>query len=86
MTNLTKYVDMQNGWGAMCGSEPMDLSKLDNALAQKLYNMLEGDLSPENLCCDGELPPAQVRKKARMLNGAVAELNALGYKQAPITY
>lgn len=86
MKRLTKFVSEKNLWNNMFGREVMDLSKLDNTLAQTLFNMLEGDLSPENLCCDGELPHAQVLTKAKLLNGAVADLNKLGYTQVPITY
>lgn len=34
-------------------------------------------LSPENLCCDGELPPAQVRIKERRLLKEWAALEKL---------
>ncbi len=82
MKYLTKFVDEKNLWNNMFGRELMDLSKLDNILAQKLFDMLEGELSPENLCCDGELPYAQVKVKARLLNGAVKDLEKLGYSHA----
>lgn len=41
------------------------------------YGNLESDLSPENLCCDGELPMAEVRKRSRLFNAAKDELEAL---------
>ncbi len=82
MKYLTKFVNEQNLWNNMFGRETMDLSKLDDTLAQKLFNMLEGELSPENLCCDGELPAAQVKAKARLLNNAVEDLEKLGYSHA----
>jgi hypothetical protein len=31
------------------------------------FNRLSNELSPENLCCDGELPPAAVRRKHKAL-------------------
>ena len=82
MKYLTKFVNEENLWNNMFGWEVIDLSKLDDALAQKLFDMLEGELSPENLCCDGELAFAQVKVKARLLNGAVADLKKLGYSHA----
>jgi hypothetical protein len=35
-----------------------------------------GELSPENLCCDGELPMAQVRVKERKLRADLKALEA----------
>lgn len=46
----------------------------------KIFSNIEGDLSPENLTCDGELPFAQVQKKAKMLNDAEGELLAMGFR------
>ena len=82
MRYLTKFVNEKNLWSNMFDWELMDLSKLDNTLAQKLFDMLEGELSPENLSCDGELPYAHVKAKARLLNAAVKELEELGYSHA----
>ena len=39
--------------------------------------LTEADLSPENLCCDGELRGAKLRAKSNMLNGAKADLQRL---------
>ena len=39
--------------------------------------MLEGDLSPENLCCDGELRGKALADKSKRLRGAYKELQAL---------
>ena len=35
---------------------------------------LTNQLSPENLCCDGELPPAMVKARYRKLKAAWATL------------
>ena len=59
MEYLAEFVNKQNRWNKIYDGEAMDLSKLDDALAQKLFGMLEGELSPENLCCDGELSYAK---------------------------
>lgn len=42
-----------------------------------LLNRLEGQLSPENLTCDGELSGARVNDKAKRLYGAQAYLESL---------
>ncbi len=44
---------------------------------KKIFVMLACDLSPENLCCDGELPPAQVKVKARKLWKAWGDLEKI---------
>jgi hypothetical protein len=36
--------------------------------------MLESDLSPENLTCDGEVRGSALQQKARFLNRAAEEL------------
>ncbi len=86
MKHLTKFVDDKNSWNAIFGEAAMDLSKLDDTLAQKLFASLESELSPENLCCDGELSYKQVKVRATLFNGAVKDLEKLGYTQAPYTY
>jgi len=43
----------------------------------ELLAKIECDLSPENLCCDGELRGAKLRAKALMINGAKAALQRL---------
>ncbi len=44
-------------------------------------NQIETDLSPENLCCDGEISGAAVRRK---LNGLKAELKELARLEATL--
>lgn len=72
MKYLETYVDQQNRWSAIFGNKPLSL--LNSADRQKIARMIDNDLSPENLSCDGELPPSKVRAKYRMLSGAAAEL------------
>ncbi len=84
MKRLTRFVSEKNLWNNMFGRELMDLSKLDNTLAQKLFGMLEGELSPENLCC-AALVSDQAKVKARLLD-AVKDLEELGYTQDPPNY
>ena len=80
MSHLKEYVEGLNRMNAIFGGEQIDLDNLDNTAAQQIFNNIAGDLSPENLCCDGELPFAAVQKKAKMLNGAAAELMTMGYR------
>lgn len=43
-----------------------------------LFDMIDCDLSPENLHCDGEISRSAAAKKARHLNAAANELARLG--------
>lgn len=83
--SLKKFIAQENTMTSMFGrpewtvfpTKPADLTaahKLE--LAQKLL----GALSPENLCCDGELRGAKLRAKATLLNNAKRDLEALGQK------
>ena len=73
MKNLQKYLDQKNQWNAIFGSKPLVIGK-DN---QRIAEMIDGDLSPENLTCDGELPRSQVQARYRQLNAAAQELRSL---------
>ena len=68
------------------GDTPKKTYSAANLSAQdreELLKQLECALSPENLCCDGELRGAALKRKATMLYGAKAELERL---QAGGTY
>ena len=70
---IEQYVDSKNAWRKIFGEKPLSLM-FD---AQKIADMLDADLSPENLTCDGELRGAALQKKANQLRRAAAELKAL---------
>lgn len=52
----------------------MDASALTPTQIRDLFESLQCDLSPENLCCDGELRGVALKRKSAMLNGALREL------------
>lgn len=79
MKNLKNYVKGINRWAKLFDDAEIDINNMDEEAAQRLFQKLEGDMSPENLTCDGELSSAQVNKKFRMLAGARKELRKLGY-------
>ena len=72
IATLESYVEQKNRWSAIFGKR--QLSLLVQADRVKIAEMLEGDLSPENLTCDGELQGSAVVQKSRMLNRCVEEL------------
>lgn len=58
----------------------MNPPPMPKALKDKFLD-LACQLSPENLCCDGELPPAQVRiKHARLMREWASLENQVGRK------
>lgn len=44
---------------------------------QKIIQMVEGDLSPENLTCDGELSRGAVMKRLRFLQAVQVDLGVV---------
>lgn len=73
MKYLLQYMEQQNIWRRMFGRPTLEMP-LSPEQVQELAEGILGDLSPENLCCDGELRGAALDRKARMLNGAKQDL------------
>ena len=81
--HLTTYIQRRNLIAKCFGKKqysPGNLTATDRA---ELLRELEGELSPENLCCDGELSGHALRTKEAWLNGAKEELEKL---EAGCTY
>lgn len=78
MKNLTAFIAQQNFHASLFGGDQLGAAKsLSAADRAKLLDALECALSPENLCCDGELTGRALQQKSRMLNGALRDLRAL---------
>jgi hypothetical protein len=75
--NISRYVDRKNAWANMFNDPRIELRNLTQAEKTKLLESLDCDLSPENLCCDGELQGVALRDKAAYLNAAKQELETL---------
>ena len=72
MRSLRAYVDQKNAWNAIFKGRQLDI---DNAAdRQRIASMIDSDLSPENLTCDGELSRSAVNAKYRQLQAAAKEL------------
>jgi hypothetical protein len=69
---LEQYVEQKNSWSAIFGKPALSL--LNKSDRQRIADMIDADLSPENLTCDGELPRAQVNARYRQLTRAAEEL------------
>ena len=72
--HLTSYVEQKNWVRRLFKQPSFDVNNLSALDVQDLLSSIEGDLSPENLSCDGELRGAVLRRRATMLNGARTEL------------
>ena len=72
---IEQYVDQKNKWADIFGGKKLSL--LNKADRQRIADMLDADLSPENLTCDGELPRAEVQKRYNFLTKAAKELKSI---------
>ena len=76
MSALQAYIDKHNAFEAIFNGTLIETPKT-RAECKPLFIRLSTDLSPENLCCDGELPPAQVRARYDHLQQVWAELETI---------
>ena len=72
---MLEFVKQRNAFNKMFGSKPLDLTVA--ADRQRVAEIIDSALSPENLTCDGELSAAQVRSRYKELTRVAAELRAL---------
>jgi hypothetical protein len=75
MKQLNAYVAKTNKWNAIFKGTEYSLST--HADRQRLADKIDGDLSPENLTCDGELPRSVVQAKYRELTTVARQLKQL---------
>jgi hypothetical protein len=83
--SLKAFIKQENQmhilWNRKADGKPLypeDTDLLLERHKKELADRLASALSPENLCCDGELRGAKLHAKARLLNGAKADLVAMG--------
>ena len=76
MKALTAYIDQKNRYASLFrGQRTEALYEVTTAEGRKrVAEMIDSDLSPENLSCDGELPMPQVRARYRALTAAATDL------------
>ena len=75
MFAIERYVADKNNWNSLFGKNKLSL--LVKADRQRIADMLDADLSPENLTCDGELPRAEVQRRYNFLTKAAKELKSI---------
>ena len=77
MKELKAYVDQKNKWHSLFNKNAnyLDITKASDR--QRVANMIDAELSPENLTCDGELPAATVRARHKQLTTVAKQLMSI---------
>ena len=71
---LQNYVERMNSWSSIFDQGDIEFP-LTAESAQKIGSNLDGELSPENLHCDGEISSAEAMRKYNFLTTVLDELN-----------
>ena len=77
MDQLAQYIEHHNALAQLFGQKTFELDTLTMNDCLELLGAIEGDLSPENLTCDGELPRDEVSRKAAYLEAAQRQLHII---------
>ena len=75
MKALQAFIDQKNRWNAIFNGEQFEIKTAKGR--QKVADMIDSALSPENLTCDGELPRAEVNRRFKELDSAAKQLRKL---------
>jgi hypothetical protein len=75
MRALVKFIEQKNHWNSFFKGEQYEIDTA--AGRQRVADMIDAALSPENLTCDGELPRAEVQRRYKELMGAAKQLKQL---------
>jgi len=75
MKALQKYIDQKNRWNSIFKDEQYEIQTAKGR--QRVADMIDSALSPENLTCDGELPRAEVNRRYKELMTAAKQLKQL---------
>ena len=75
MQALAKFIEQKNHWNSFFQGEQYEVATAKGR--QRVADMIDNALSPENLTCDGELPRAEVNRRYRELMSAAKQLRKL---------
>ena len=75
MSALTQFVAQKNHWNSFFKGDPYEIQTAKGR--QRVADMIDAALSPENLTCDGELPRAEVNRRYKELISAARALKRL---------
>ena len=75
MKALQNFVAQKNHWNSFFNGEQYEIQTAKGR--QRIADMIDSSLSPENLTCDGELPRAEVNRRYKELMTAAKQLKKL---------
>ena len=75
MQALRKFIEQKNHWNSFFQGEQYEIATA--AGRQRVADMIDSALSPENLTCDGELPRSEVQRRYKELMTAAKQLKKL---------
>lgn len=75
ISNLEHFVEQENRMAGIFNNKTLSL--LVAADRQRIAEMIDCSLSPENLTCDGELSRSQVNQKYKYLTRCARELQSI---------
>jgi len=75
MKALQKFIDEKNHWNSFFKGEQYEITTA--AGRQRVADMIDSALSPENLTCDGELSRTEVNRRYTALTTAAKQLKKL---------
>ena len=75
MRALAKFIEQKNHWNSFFKGEQYEIATAKGR--QRVADMIDAALSPENLTCDGELPRDEVNRRYRELMTAARQLKKL---------
>jgi hypothetical protein len=75
MKALQAFIVQKNHWNSFFKGEQFEIQTAKGR--QRVADMIDSSLSPENLTCDGELPRAEVNRRYKELSTAAKQLKKL---------
>ena len=75
MRALDKFIEQKNHWNSFFQGEQYEIATAQGR--QRLADMIDSALSPENLTCDGELSRTEVNRRYKELMTAAKQLKKL---------
>lgn len=75
MRALQEFIAQKNHWNSFFNGEQYEIKTAKGR--QRVADMIDAALSPENLTCDGELPRSEVNRRYRELMTAARQLKKM---------
>ena len=75
MQALAKFIEQKNHWNSFFKGEQYEIQTAKGR--QRVADMIDAALSPENLTCDGELSRTEVNRRYKELMTAAKQLKKL---------